>query len=129
RGLARVQQPVADAGRRGGGERLRRRLRAGQPGEAGSEGDAAGGGRGPGADPVDRQARERGRDDRESGDDADDEAREAAPVVQVDDLERHHAAPAEVVQEDPELDDAELPRQGAGRLVIVQRYPSTPYTL
>src|ERR687888_23855 len=35
----------------------------------------------------------------------------AATAAEVDDLERHHAAPAEVVQEDAELDDP----QGAGQ--------------
>jgi hypothetical protein len=53
--------------------------------------------------------------DCEAGDDADHETRhaeaEAPALVEVDDLERHHAAPAEVVEEDPRLDDPQLPRQ------------------
>jgi hypothetical protein len=69
----------------------------------------------PRAHPVDQRTGERGGHHGETRDDSDDEAgdaeAEASALVEVDDLERHHAAPAEVVQEDPRLDDPEVPRQ------------------
>ena len=39
---------------------------------------------------------------------------EAAALVEVDDLERQDGAPAEVVQEDPGLDDPEVGREPEG---------------
>jgi hypothetical protein len=49
----------------------------------------------------------------------------AAAVVEVDHLEGEDRAPADVVQEDPDLDDPELAReaerQPLGEIVIVQR--------
>jgi hypothetical protein len=68
-----------------------------------------------GADPVDHGAGDRCGDDREAGEGADDQAgdpeAEAARIVQVDHLERQDGAPAQVVQEDPDLDDPELAGQ------------------
>src|SRR5262249_61488122 len=67
----------------------------------------------------------------------DDEARhakaEAAPVVEVDHLEGQDGAPAEVVEEDPGLDDPELARQAVREApesyVTVQRSHLTYYKL
>jgi hypothetical protein len=64
------------------------------------------------AEPVDDRAGERRGDNGEAGDAADDEAgdaeTEAARLVQVDDFERHQPAPADVVQEEADLDDPQL---------------------
>jgi hypothetical protein len=115
RRLARLQTPVADAGRRRSGERLRRRLREGESREAGAERHERRRGDRPRAHPVDQRTGEGGGHDGEARDDPDHEAGDAeaetAAVVEVDDLERHHAAPAEVVQEDACLNDPELSRQ------------------
>src|SRR5262249_16030703 len=83
--------------------------------QAGAGVRAGGGG---GAERGARRRGERGGHDRHAGHDADDQARdaeaEAAPVVEVDHLEGQHGAPAEVVEEDPGLDDPELPGQAVG---------------
>jgi hypothetical protein len=82
---------------------------------ADGECDSGAGSRGARAEAVDQRADEGRGHDRDSVDRADDEPGDAqaepAAVLQVDDLEREHGAVSEVVQEDPELDEPELPRQ------------------
>jgi hypothetical protein len=90
------------------------RLRERQPAVAGGERHAGGGGDGAGAEAVDDGTGHGGGDDGKAGDGADDEAgeadAEATDVVQIDDLEWHDAAPAEVVEEDPGFDDPDCRR-------------------
>jgi hypothetical protein len=100
-------------------------VRSGEARVARRERGARGGDSGAGTDAVDHRPGGGSGDDRKPGDDADHHAggaeAQAAPFVQVDQLERHHRAPAEVVQEDPGLHDPELPGQAERELLDCRR--------
>ena len=75
---------------------------------------------------IDQLARERRGHDRGTGQRADDEAgsakAEPSPVVQVDHFEREHGAPAEGVQEDPDLDEPQLTGKPVAKFVTIQTH-------
>jgi hypothetical protein len=112
RRLARVERAVAGSRERGGGERLRRRVRERQAGVPGREDEPGRRRDGAGAVPVDQRSRHGGGRHRDPGDQSDGEAgsshAEPAAVVQVDDLEGQDGAVAQHVEEDPGLDEPQL---------------------
>jgi hypothetical protein len=111
--LARVQRAVSGAGQRGRRERVRRQAGDRQAGVTGGERDPGADGDHAGPEPVDQRAGQGRGHDRGAGDRADHQAGDAqaepAAVVQVDDLEGQDGAVAEHVEEDPDLDEPQLP--------------------
>jgi hypothetical protein len=112
RRLCREQRSVPRSSPCRRDERHRLAGRKGEPCVAGRECDPRSGGDDTRSEAVDQRPGTRRADDGEPCQRSDDEPgraqREAAPVVEVDHLERQHGSPAERVQEDPDLDQPEF---------------------